>query len=224
MPIEVRRAADRFLTEADGRSTAHSFSFGEHYDPGNLGFGALIAHNDELLDVGAGYDAHVHRDTEIVTWVLSGALQHSDDLGHTSTVVPGQVQVLSAGSGVTHTETNAASIPTRFIQTWLRPDEAGGPPAYSVEAVLEAEGWTVLAGVGGIPLGVSGATLYLGRCMGATLALPHASRLHVFVVEGSLAIGEREIRAGSVARLTDEGGRLIQPTGPETSALVWALD
>lgn len=224
MPIEVRRAADRFLTEIDGRSTAHSFSFGEHYDPGNLGFGALIAHNDELLEVGAGYDVHLHRDTEIVTWVLSGALQHSDDLGHTSVVVPGQVQVLSAGSGVTHAETNAASVPTRFIQTWLRPDVVDVTPSYSVESVPDSDGWTVLAGAGGVPIGVSGATLYLGRCLGDTLALPHAARLHVFVVEGSLAIAEREIRAGAVARLVDEGGRLIQPTSPDTSVLVWALD
>lgn len=222
MSIEIRRAADRFLTEVDGRSTAHSFSFGEHYDPDNLGFGSLIAHNDELLSVGAGYQPHLHRDTEIVTWVLSGALQHSDDLGHTSLVTPGQVQVLSAGSGVTHSETNAAAVPTRFIQSWLQPTEVGTEPRYAVESVLEADGWTVLAGEGGIPLHAS-ATLYLGRCTDETLALPHAFRLHVFVVEGAVAIGEREIRAGSVARLIDEGGRLLQPSAPNTTLLVWAL-
>lgn len=224
MPIEVRRAADRYLTEIDGRSTAHSFSFGEHYDPRNLGFGALIAHNDELLEVGAGYEAHLHRDTEIVTWVLSGALEHTDDLGHSAVVTPGQVQVLSAGSGVTHAETNAAAVPTRFIQTWLRPDEPDTSPTYAVESVLETDGWTVLAGLGGVPLRASGATLYLGRCLGETLALPRAPRLHVFVTQGSLGIGEREIRAGSVARLVDEGGRLIQPTSSNTTLLVWALN
>lgn len=221
MSIEVRRAADRYLSEVDGRSTAHSFSFGEHYDPANLGFGAMIAHNDELLAVGAGYDTHPHRDTEIVTWVLSGALRHTDDLGHAEVIVPGQVQVLSAGSGVTHEETNAAAVPTRFIQAWLRPDEVGLEPRYSVESVLETDGWTVLAGNGGIHLNTD-ATLYLGRSS-ETLALPQAHRLHAFVVEGAISIGEREIRPGSAARLVDEGGRLIQATSPDTTLLVWAL-
>ncbi|HWU32239.1 MAG TPA: hypothetical protein VN108_05160, partial [Marmoricola sp.] len=131
--------------------------------------------------------------------------------------------VLSAGSGVTHVETNAAAVPTRFIQSWLRPDEVGTTPSYSVESVMEAEGWTVLAGEGGVRLGVAGTRLYLGQ-VDDTLALPQAPRLHVFVVEGSLAIGEREIRAGSVARMMDEGGRLVQPTAPGTTILVWALD
>lgn len=224
MSIEVRRASDRFLTEIDGRSTAHSFSFGEHYDPDNLGFGALIAYNDELLARGAGYDPHLHRDTEIVTWVLSGALKHTDDLGHSTIVLPGQVQVLSAGSGVTHAETNAADRPTRFIQAWLRPDAPSLTPAYTVESVPEVEGWTVLAGPGGIPLNTSGATLYLGRLGAEALALPKAAHLHVFVIEGALAVGEREIRSGSAAHLVDEGGRLIHATRPETAVLVWALD
>lgn len=223
MPIEVRRAAERYLTEIDGRSTAHSFSFGAHYDPNNLDFGAIIAHNDELLEVGAGYPDHLHRDTEIVTWVLTGALRHRDDLGHDQVVVPGQVQVLSAGSGVTHAEINAASTPTRFIQTWLRPDATSTAPEYHVESVIEGDGWTVLAGPGGVPLHTTGATLYLGRCVEDTLALPRAPRLHVFVTDGALTIGEREIRAGYTARLVDEGGRLMHPTASDTTALVWAL-
>ena len=223
MSIEVRRAADRFLTEIDGRSTAHSFSFGEHYDPRNLSFGAIIAHNDEVLAPGAGYDDHLHRDTEIVTWVLTGALRHTDDLGHTGVVEPGQVQVLSAGSGVTHAETNAADRPTRFIQTWLRPDEASLTPRYAVESVPEVGGWTVLAGPGGIPLNTAGASLHLGRLAEEALVLPQAPRLHVFVIEGAIAIGEREIRPGAAARLVDEGGRLVHPTRPGTTILVWAL-
>ena len=227
MPIEVRRAADRFVTEIEGRSTAHSFSFGEHYDPHNLGFGAMIAHNDELLEVGAGYPDHEHRDAEIVTWVISGALHHHDDLGHKEVVVPGQVQVLSAGSGVVHSETNVASTPTRFIQTWLRPDEPSTTPQYRLESVTAGDGWTVLAGPGGIPLNTAGATLYLGRCPAGTedetLALPQAQRLHVFVVDGAVTLGERELRPGYAARLTDEGGRLIHPTAADTIVLVWAL-
>ena len=224
MSIEVRRAADRYLTEIEGRSTAHSFSFGEHYHPGNLSFGAMIAHNDEVLAPGAGYDDHLHRDTEIVTWVLSGALRHTDDLGHSAVVTPGQVQVLSAGSGITHAETNAAQTRTRFIQTWLRPDEPSLKPSYTVESVREVEGWTVLAGPGGVPLHAGGAALYLGRCTDEALALPQARRLHIFVIDGAVTIGEREVSAGSAARLVDEGGRLIHPTRSGTTVMVWALD
>jgi hypothetical protein len=132
--------------------------------------------------------------------------------------------VLSAGSGVIHAETNAASTPTRFIQTWLRPDALSLTPRYSVESVVQNDGWTVLAGPGGIALNTSGAVLSLGRCMADTLALPHAERLHVFVVDGAVTIGEREVRAGSAARLISEGGRLLHPTAAETTVLVWALD
>ncbi|MGN6160583.1 MAG: pirin family protein [Marmoricola sp.] len=223
MPIEVRRADDRYRTEIDGRSTAHSFAFGEHYDPRNLTFGAMIAHNDEVLRPGSGYDDHLHRDTEIVTWVLSGALRHTDSLGHDSVVGPGQVQVLSAGSGVTHAEVNAAATSTRFIQTWLRPDEPSLPPRYAVESVATTDGWTVLAGAGGVPLNTAGAVLSLGRCAGQSLTLPESARLHIFVVEGAIEIGEREIRADAAARLVDEGGRVIHPSTADTTVLVWAL-
>lgn len=215
MSIEVRRAADRFHTEIDGRSTEHSFSFGPHYDPGNLGFGALIAHNDETLTVGSGYEPHLHRDTEIVTWVVSGALRHSDDLGHSAVIEPGQVQVLSAGSGVTHAETNAAKGPTRFIQAWLRPLADGSEPRYSVTDAPDQLGWTSLAVI-------SGSELLRGVLTEPT-NLPEAHLLHVFVLEGALGVGEREIRPGSAARLTDEGGREVVPGPDGATVLVWAM-
>ena len=96
--IEYRPAQDRFRTEAEGRTTWHSFSFGAHYDPHNIGFGSLVAHNDELLPPGTGYAEHPHTDLEIVTWVLSGALRHTSTVG-SAVIGPGQVQRLSAGAG-----------------------------------------------------------------------------------------------------------------------------
>ncbi len=96
------------MTEAAGVTTRHAFSFGAHYDPDNVGFGSLLAHNDERLSSGRGFDDHPHRDTEIVTWVLSGSLLHEDSTGHTGIVSPGAVQRLSAGSGVVHAERNDA--------------------------------------------------------------------------------------------------------------------
>ena len=97
--IEYRLARDRFRTEAEGRTTWHSFSFGAHYDPANVGFESLVAHNDERLPPGTGYADHPHADLEIVSWVLTGSLHHASDVG-TGDTGPGWVQRLSAGSGV----------------------------------------------------------------------------------------------------------------------------
>ena len=107
--IEVRRAADRLETHADGIVSRHSFAFGPHYDPANTRFGALVTHNDDVLSPGAGFPEHPHRDLEIVTWVVSGALQHADSTGGSAIVRPGMVGRLSTGAGVRHSEINAWS-------------------------------------------------------------------------------------------------------------------
>src|SRR5687767_9863095 len=99
MQVEVHRAADRFVTTYGGVVSRHSFSFGRHYDPLNVGFGTLVCHNDDELQPRRGYDEHPHRDLEIVTWVLQGELRHRDSAGNSGVIVPGLVQVLSAGSG-----------------------------------------------------------------------------------------------------------------------------
>ena len=104
MSVEVRRGTARFLTRNEGRSTRHSFSFGPHYDPENVGFGPMVCHDDHCCARAAGSTDHPHSDLEIVTWVLTGALVHADDHGHEGAVIPGTVQVLSAGSGVVHAE------------------------------------------------------------------------------------------------------------------------
>lgn len=224
MPIEVRSAKDRFRTREQGRDTWHSFSFGVHYDPQNVGFGALVAHNDERLTARAGYPDHPHADTEIITWVVEGALHHRDSAGHEGVLEAGEFQVLSAGTGLTHTE-YAEGVPTRFVQTWIRPDEAGGAPSYS-RARIGATGATCLAsgdGAHGPTVRTRGASCYavvLGA--GERFALPDAPRLHAFVVDGDVLIGERELRAGDAARLVHEGGRGLLAEGA-ARLLVWSL-
>ena len=99
MSIDVRRASGRSVTEAEDRTTFHSFSFGAHYDPGNIGLAAMVAHNDENLRPGGGYGPHPHTDLEILTWVLDGALRHTDDSGR-STVLAGSIQTASTASTV----------------------------------------------------------------------------------------------------------------------------
>ena len=229
--IVVRRAGDRFETRANGVVSRHSFSFGEHYDPGNVGFAALVAHNDDVLGRGGGYDTHPHADTEIVTWVLEGSLVHRDSRGHHTELHPGVAQRLTAGSGVLHSERNdAGSGPTRFVQMWLRPDEPGLDPELARREVGRLGGLVPL--VSGVPgldaalsLPTSGAALHVAAlAAGQSVLLPDAPRLHVFVTRGSADL-ERVGRLGEAdaARVTDEGGPTLTAVG-DAEVLVWQLD
>ncbi|MCW2755249.1 MAG: hypothetical protein JWQ32_2660 [Marmoricola sp.] len=219
MTIAVRRGDDRFLTEAEGRTTWHSFSFGSHYDGSNVGFGAIVALNDELLPPGTGYDDHLHRDTEIVTWVLEGALRHTDTSGESTVLTAGDVQRISAGDGIVHAERTEPGIRTRFVQTWLRPDEPGGVPSYAIERAGTGLVELTAAGLG---LGVANARLLVGRAGTGDLVLPGAPLLHVFVVEGQAALDGRLLGTGDAARIVDEGGLTLSVTTPATVA-VWAF-
>ena len=233
MSVEVRRGNVRFLTRAEGRSTRHSFAFGEHYDPQNVGFGPMVCHDDHLLGGGSGFPDHPHRDLEIVTWVLSGALVHTASVGPSSTVGVGQVQALSAGSGVLHSEiADSGSVPTRFVQTWLRPDESGATPSYSSATVGE----TVAAGgrvpvasghddVAAVRIGTASATLYAAVLdAGASVTLPDDPRQHVFVATGSLARSSlaEPLSAGDVFRVSDRPGLSLTAASP-TELLVWSF-
>lgn len=227
MTIEVRRAAERFVTRTAGRTTWHSFSFGAHYEPENLGFGALVAHNDEHLPPGTGYPDHAHRDIEIVTVVLDGALRHTDADGRTSVLVPGEISRTSAGAGIVHAEVAdtgpGPGVSTRFVQTWLRPDEPGGPSSYAVAQVGRTPVLTEVVGPdGAVDVGVDGARLFLAQVTEGRLVLPEAPFLHVFVPDATVTLGDRELEPGDTARLTDEGGRELVVETPGLVA-VWAL-
>jgi redox-sensitive bicupin YhaK (pirin superfamily) len=229
--IDVRRAGDRFLTEGDHVTSQHSFSFGPHYDPANVGHAVLVAHNDDLVAPGGGYDLHPHADLEIVTWVLEGSLVHADSAGHSDVVHRGAVQRLSAGSGVRHSERNdapGAAVPTRFVQMWLLPDEPGLRPSYALEHV-DVHGLTPLAsGIPGLDAAVhvhtAGAALHVARLgPGESMRLPDAPRLHVFVTRGAVdAEGAGRLGPGDAARYTGDGGP--RATGAEDAELlVWQL-
>lgn len=223
--IEYRPAQDRFRTEAEGRTTWHSFSFGAHYDPGNIGFGSLVAHNDERLPPGTGYGDHPHTDLEIVTWVLSGALRHTSSVG-SAVIGPGQVQRLSAGAGVVHSEVADGAETTRFLQAWVRPDASGLVPGYVSAEVAFTDGWTRVAdgdGQGVVPVSARGASLNVAE-LGTRQRLPllDAPLLHVFVARGRVLLGERTLAPGDEARLLDEGGREVVAE-EDTQLVVWAF-
>ena len=221
--VELRRSADRFTTVAPARpdaaegwsTTRHSFSFGEHYDPDNVGFRALVALNDETVRAGEGYPEHTHRDTEIVTWVVSGVLVHSDSSHGDESVVtiePGDVQLLRAGGGVTHSEGAAEDGPVHFVQTWVRPDEPGGASDWACGGVADrllAAQW-VLAASGSddgalVTLRSSGTNLWVTRLEpGEERPLPEAPAAYVLLARGSVEVD-------GVGRL-DEGDALAITT------------
>lgn len=206
MSVEIRRGATRFTTRAEGRLTRHSYSFGEHYDPDRTGFGPMVCHDDHVLRAGTGFDTHRHADLEILTWVVSGALAHRDSLGTDTVLHAGDSALLSAGSGVEHSEHAVGGAgPTRFVQVWLQPDEQQSAPSYArgAEVPADADGLVDT----GLRPAVAGARLLVARPRaGQTLTLPAAPRLHCFVARGALLRSSlaEPLEAGDAFCFTDE--------------------
>ena len=208
---EVWRAGQRYPggDTAQGIETWHAFSFGSHYDPQNVSFGLLLACNEERLAPNSGFAQHPHRDVEIVTWVIEGELHHEDDAGHRALVREGDIQRLSAGSGVLHSERNASpDNPLRFLQMWLHPAEFGTPPAYAITRGQEVS-----------PLRQPGALLSVHT---GTARLPEAPFVYVHLVRGQLHLDGETLGPGDAARIRDAAGLTAHCDGP-AEYLVWAM-
>lgn len=215
--IRIQRDGERYPggdPEA-GIETRHAFSFGSHYDPDNLRFGALIACNEERLAPGAGFDEHPHSHTEIVTWVVEGELTHRDSAGHATVVGPGDVQHLGSAAGVRHVERNDGTEPLVFVQMWLAPVEPGGDPSYEVvRGVADATPYALPA---------AGAMLHVRRLeTGGRAALPDADLLYVHVVRGTVRLAGEELAAGDAARVSAERDLALLATG-DAEVLVWEM-
>jgi redox-sensitive bicupin YhaK (pirin superfamily) len=230
--LTVVRAGERFRTSGPGRDTWHAFSFGEHYDPARTGLGPLLACNEDRLAPGAGYDPHEHRDIEIVTWVLDGVLLHDDGLGHRAQVGPGSVQVLSAGTGVTHAEHAGADGPAHLVQMWLLADAVGEAPAYAsadVSRALAGGGWVPLAGGRvedrpAVGIRQRAALLRAARLdAGASLPLGPAPFAYVHVARGQATVaGTTAMAPGDAALLTDVEDQSVEALAA-VEVLVWQL-
>ena len=210
----IVRAAERGATVTGWLDSRHSFSYGTAYDPANTHFGLLLACNEDRLAAGAGFEPHPHRDVEVVTWLVSGVLRHTDDAGHAGEARPGVVQRMSAGRGVRHAE-HAVGGPAHYVQAWVRPAVFGGEPAYDTVAVGPG-----LAAVQ--PLHQPDATLHAGRlAAGTAVTLGPVAYLHVLVVAGTAMVDGTRLGPGDAARLTDRAAAVGTDTGAEVVA--WAM-
>ncbi len=215
--MDVRRAGERYRggDPGAGIDSHHAFSFGPHYDPDNLRFGAMIACNEERLAPGAGFDEHPHSHTEIVTWVVEGELTHRDSTGHETTVRPGDVQHLSSAAGVRHVERNDGPGRLTFVQTWLAPLAPGGAPAYElVPGIADSTPYAVAG---------AGALLHVRRLApGERAAVPDAAYVYAHVVRGDVRLAGEELGPGDAARIT--GAKDLEAEGVTAAELLlWEL-
>jgi quercetin 2,3-dioxygenase len=229
--VDIRRAADRAATTTSWLKSRHSFSFGDHYDPGNTHHGVLLVSNDDIVAPGGGFNTHPHRDMEIVTWVLDGSLAHRDSAGNAGVIYPCLAQRMSAGSGITHSEKNASDTdPVRFVQMWVQPDVAGIDPGYQQQAVgddeLNGRLATIASGIPGRDAAISihnrSAALHVARLQpGDSVTLPAAPYLHLFIARGQVTFGQTELSEGDAVRLTASNGVLTARKPAEL--LVWEM-
>ncbi len=240
--VDVRRAADRFKSSFGWLDSKHSFSFGQHHDPGNVHHGLLLVNNDDVVDPGTGFDTHPHRDMEIVTWVLQGSLVHQDSTGHNGVIYPGLAQRMSAGRGIMHSEKNDSwrlggethTDPVHFVQMWVVPDESGIVPGYEqleIDDSLLAGGLVPVAsgmdkhdGASAIRIKNRYAALYAARLQpGQSVELPEAPFLHLFVPRGSVTLeGAGPLETGDAVRFTATGGQRVTAT-EAAEILVWEM-
>jgi redox-sensitive bicupin YhaK (pirin superfamily) len=230
--IDVRPASSRFHTRIDWLDSWHSFSFGGHYDPGNTHHGLLLVSNDDRVAPGAGFGTHPHSDMEIVTWVLSGRLEHRDSEGNHGVLYPGLAQRMSAGRGIRHSEMNGnPDEEAHFVQMWVLPDTKGLDPSYEqrdINDALAAGGLVPIASgqdhEGAVRIHQRDAVLWGGRLApGEVVEVPAAPHAHVFVALGSVSLaGAGELSAGDAARLTAAGSPTLTAGDEGVEVLVWA--
>lgn len=212
--LEVRKSGERGVAEHSWLSSRHSFSFAEYHDPRHMGFGPLRVINEDRVQPGRGFGAHGHRDMEIISYVLDGALEHKDSMGTGSVIRYGNVQRMSAGSGVMHSEFNHShSEPVHFLQIWIMPDVRGIAPGYE-EKYFDPESkqgqWRLIASPDGREGSVvihQDATIH-ASILRAGDALQHALTAdrcaYVHVARGSLTVNGIELDAGDALKVAHE--------------------
>ena len=230
--LTLRKAQDRGYADHGWLKSFHSFSFADYFDPAQMGVGNLRVINEDRIAPGTGVGSHSHRDMEIVSVVLEGALGHKDSIGNGASIVPGEVQRMSAGTGIAHSEFNhAADRITHFLQIWLLPNRQGIEPGYEQKAFADADKRGRLRLVAS-PDGRDGsvtihadASMYAGLIDGAEraeLALDPTRLGYVHAVRGQLSVNGQALQAGDAARLDGES-RVVLDRGRDAEVILFDL-
>lgn len=226
--LTIRHADQRGHAQHGWLDSHHSFSFADYYDPAHMGFRALRVINEDRVAAARGFGAHPHRDMEIISYVLEGGLSHKDSLGTGSVIKPGDVQRMSAGTGVTHSEFNASSSePVHFLQIWLVPDQRGIKPSYEQKTFADEEKRGRLRVVaapdareGSLAIHTD-AVVYAGLfSAGETAELPLSSERHAYVqvARGSVTVNGQPLSAGDGAAL--DGEPLLKIEGRDNAEIL----
>jgi redox-sensitive bicupin YhaK (pirin superfamily) len=218
--LEMRKAGERGHADHGWLRSFHSFSFADYYDPRHTGFGPLVVINEDRVQPGKGFGTHGHRDMEIVSYVLEGALEHKDSLGNGSVIRPGDVQRMSAGTGVRHSEFNPSPRePVHFLQIWIEPDVAGIPPGYEekhFDAASKRGRLRLVASRDGRDGSVKihqDTRLYAALLDGAERVVHTVApgrRIYVHVARGKLAANGHSLTAGDALKAADVGEIVLE--------------
>ncbi len=218
--MQIIRSKDRYHAETDWLSTYWHFSFDHYHDPNNMNFGPLRVFNDDVVAPAGGFPLHAHREMEIVTYIIEGALEHKDNMGNTGVIRPGEIQRMSAGTGVRHSEYNHSETdPVHLVQLWLLPAVQHLAPSWEQKSFSLAERSGKLLPIA-VPAGNNGsgnsttvqihqdATIYtslLAPGQSTTHTLAEGRRAYLFVIAGNLKMNGETLAAGDQARVTSEG-------------------
>ncbi len=230
--LTLRISQDRGYADHGWLKSFHSFSFAGYYDEAHMGWGNLRVINEDRIAPGTGFGTHGHRDMEIISYVLSGNLAHKDSMGNVKGIPPGDVQRMSAGKGVMHSEFNhAQGQETHFLQIWIEPNVTGISPSYeqiSVPADQKQGQIKLIAAPAGEGASVAlhaDARIYAGLLSGSnqvSLALNPARKAYVHLVRGSLSLNGEPLQAGDAAKIQDESS-LILNAASDAEVLVFDL-
>jgi redox-sensitive bicupin YhaK (pirin superfamily) len=230
--ITLRRSEERGHAEHGWLDSYHTFSFASYYDPHHMGFGALRVINEDRVQPGQGFGTHPHRDMEIISYVLSGALEHKDSMGTGSVIRPGDVQRMSAGTGVTHSEFNGSrSELVHFLQIWIVPEERNLRPSYEQKRFTDEDKRGKLRLIASRDGRDGSVTIHQDASLYATILgagqevrhrLAPGRSAWVHVARGEIAIDGKVLRAGDAAAVTDQGEVVLEGHG-EGEALLFDL-
>jgi quercetin 2,3-dioxygenase len=230
--LTIRPSQERGFADHGWLKSFHSFSFAGYHDPKHMGFGNLLVINEDRIAPGTGFGTHGHRDMEIISYVLSGNLAHKDTMGNVKGIPPGDVQRMSAGTGVQHSEFNhAPNDTTHFLQIWIKPNVMGIAPGYEQKTFADAEKQGVLRlvasndGAQGSVTIHADASIYAGlfdSAQTATLKLDSTRKCYVHLIRGELQVNGQALSGGDAALLTQES-QLQLGHGRDAEVLVFDL-